>query len=288
MSAQDKVTSVPDLDLEVLEIHLLLTAIEQRYGYDFFNYAMSSLKRRVRNIQCDENLSSISELVPKILHDPQMFDRFLVEMSVTVTRMFRNPQIFKRIKESLLPKLHTYPRIKIWHAGCATGEEVYSMAILLAEADLLKKTHIYATDYNNQSLAIAEKGIYPLEKMQDFSKNYLAAGGQCSFADYYHAKYEHAVMASILSKNITFAHHNLMRDQSFGEMNIIFCRNVLIYFDQILQDKVLTMMRDSLIHRGYLVLGDRETISFTGISESFTEIEPRSRIYQKQPEISGF
>lgn len=274
------------LDLETLEIKLLLDAIEGQYGYDFHNYAYSSLKRRIQHFASMEKFDSIAAIIPKILHDPHCFDRFLIEMSVSVTKMFRNPLIFKLIREKILPKLRTYPRINIWHAGCATGEEVYSMAIMLAEENLLDKVHIYATDFNNHSLEVAQKAIYPIKGMSEFSKNYLDAGGKTTLSNFYQAKYDAVKFSEFLKHNITFAHHNLMQDQAFGEMNVIFCRNVLIYFNQILQNQVLDMMKGCLTHRGFLILGDRETLSFSSCENDFIELLSRTRIFQKKADAT--
>jgi len=271
-----------DLDLEEIEISLLLDAIQKRHGYDFHQYAKASLSRRIKNRLVLEGLDCISEMIPRILRDNLFFDRFLLEMSVTVTQMFRNPIVFKTIRDELFPKLKTYSRIKIWHAGCATGEEAYSMAIMLAEAGLLDRTQIYATDFNNNSLEIAKKGIYPVEDVTDWSSDYIEAGGVGSFSDYYHAKYDSMKISKEIMESVTFAHHNLMRDQAFGEMNVIVCRNVLIYFEKDLQNKVLTMMRESLVHRGYLVLGDRESLDFTDVSKDFKEVHKKTRVYQKE------
>jgi len=281
LGTEQSSTTLPDFELDDLEIDLLLDAIFRRYGYDFREYSRASLKRRIINRVQQEELSCISELIPKILHDSHCFDRFLVELSITVTKMFRNPDVFKFIRERVFPKLATYPRINIWHVGCATGEEVYSMAIMLEEEGLLDKTHIYATDYNNSSLAIAEKSIYPIDDVKLWSKNYQESGGKSSLSEFYRAKYDSVKMKSKLKRNITFAHHNLMRDQAFGEMHLILCRNVLIYFQLALQNKVLNMMSGSLVHRGFLVLGDRETVEFTDISTDFEELESRSRVYRK-------
>ncbi len=279
---QESVIDRPDLDLQLLELRLLVDAIEQRYDYDFRHYAQSSLKRRVLNRVHAEGLDSISDLIPRILHDVHFFDRFLVEMSVTVTKMFRNPSVFKTLRERVLPILATYSRINIWHAGCATGEEVYSMAIMLAEEGLLDRTQIYATDYNNNSLDTAKKAIYPIGDIQEFSSNYLESGGLGSLSDFYHAQYGSAKFSDELSKRITFAHHNLVADKAFGEMHLILCRNVLIYFDQHLQNGVLTMLRDSTADRGFLVLGDRETLDYTKVADDFREYLSRSSIYQKE------
>jgi len=226
-------------------------------------------------------LSCVAELTAKILHDSHMFDLFLKDMSITVTEMFRDPHVFKKIREEVCLHLKTYPRINIWHAGCATGEEAYSMAILLKEEGLLDRTQIYATDYNNHSLAIAEKGIYPAAQIKQYTQNYLASGAKASFADYYTAKYDLAKMDDSLKDNITFANHNLMKDQSFAQMHLILCRNVLIYFDPELKNQVLDVFNQSLIHRCFLVLGDKETLDFSQLQDSFDLTSRKEKIYRK-------
>ncbi len=268
--------------MESQEIGFFLDTVKQRYGYDFHHYAKPSLERRIENCISGEHLNSISELTSTILDDAMAFDRFLLEMSVTVTKMFRNPEIFRVLTEQVLPEFKSYSQLKVWHVGCATGEEVYSLAILLAEAGLLEKTKIYATDYNSHSLEVAKKGIYSLDGMHETSQNYLTAGGLHSFSDYYQASYEFLKIADFLKHRVTFSYHNLMQDKAFTEMNIILCRNVLIYFDEILQDQVLTMMSGSLCSQGFLVLGEKETVNFTSVSGEFTEITRPSGIFLKK------
>lgn len=263
------------------EIKLLIEAIKFRYGYDFSHYAFASLTRRITNCRVKSELATISELIPKIIHDVEYFELFLREMSVTVTEMFRDPQTFKILRDKIFTQLKTYARINIWHAGCATGEEVYSLAIMLKEEGLLSRCQIYATDFNNHSLAIAEQGIYKAEKIPLFTKNYLLAGGSSSFADYYQAKHGHAIMLDELKQHITFAHHNLIKDQSFAQMHLIICRNVLIYFDRTLQNSVLGLFQQSLLHRGYLLLGDKESLEFSNQNDNFTAVTKAERIYQK-------
>jgi len=268
-------------DTQDFEIKQLLEAIFFRYGYDFRNYALASLQRRILNRVALSGLSCVAELTAKILHDSHMFDLFLKDMSITVTEMFRDPHVFKKIREEVCLHLKTYPRINIWHAGCATGEEAYSMAILLKEEGLLDRTQIYATDYNNHSLAIAEKGIYPAAQIKQYTQNYLASGAKASFADYYTAKYDLAKMDDSLKDNITFANHNLMKDQAFAQMHLILCRNVLIYFDPELKNQVLDVFNQSLIHRCFLVLGDKETLDFSQLQDSFDLTSRKEKIYRK-------
>ncbi|MCJ8341069.1 MAG: protein-glutamate O-methyltransferase CheR [Pseudomonadales bacterium] len=267
------------------EINHLLEAILYQYGYDFRHYARASLERRVLNRLHLADLQHVTELTSKILHDPEYFDLFLKDMSITVTEMFRDPSVFKAIRKSVCSRLRTYSRVNIWHAGCATGEEVYSMAIMLQEEDLLSRTQIYATDFNNHSLTIAKEGIYPAEKMQLFTENYQSAGGQASFADYYQAKYQFAKFKDSLKKHITFANHNLIKDQVFASMHLVMCRNVLIYFDQQLQNQVLGLFQESLVHRGYLVLGDKETLEFSAVDKSFESVDTNARIYRIKTDV---
>ena len=265
-----------------MEIDLLLQSVYQLYGYDFRHYAKASLHRRINNVMIREQLHNVAELIPLIVHDQYAFDRFLQEMSITVTAMFRDPALFQLLKQKVLIKLQTYPRINIWHAGCATGEEVYSMAIMLHEAGLLERSRIYATDYNNQALTIAEKGIYPLKNMREYSENYQRAGGEYSLSDYCHQKYSEVLFDAKLRDKITFAHHNLMKDQGFAQMHLVLCRNVLIYFDNHLKDRVLQMILNSLVTRGFLMLGDKETINLSSVANQFESVAARSRIYQKK------
>ncbi len=268
-----------------IEIDCLLSAITERYGYDFRNYARASLKRRIQNCVVISDCKQISDLIPKVLHDKKYFSEFLNNMSVTVTEMFRDPLIFKSIRENIVPKLKTYSRINIWHAGCATGEEVYSMAILLQEEGLLDRTQIYATDFNAKSLATAKAGIYPAENIQLYTKNYIKAGGKQSFSDYYWANYESAKMNDSLRDKITFVNHNLMGDEVFAEMHLVLCRNVLIYFDKVLQDRALNLFSDSLTTRGFLVLGDKETIKFSSINDDFDAVDLQLRMYRKKHNV---
>lgn len=270
-----------DKKLKNFEIDIFLEAILQRYGYDFSEYARASLLRRIENRLTKSGFTHISEMVPKILYDDAFFEQFLNDMSITVTGMFRNPLVFKSIREQVIPKLRTYSRINIWHAGCATGEEVYSMAIILEEEGLLDRSRIYATDYNKKSLELAKKGIYPTDMMKQYTKNYLQAGGKHSFSDYYQANYDSVKIKESLKEKITFAHHNLMQDRAFAEMHLVLCRNVLIYFGKPLQNRVLNILRDSLVQKGFLVLGDKETIAYTEIEDDFSEFDARLRLFRK-------
>lgn len=268
-------------EVDDLELTLLVKAIQFRYGYDFSHYAQASLTRRVRNCVQKAGLTRISELIPKVLYEVDYFELFLREMSVTVTEMFRDPEVFETLRAKIVSQLKTYSRINIWHAGCATGEEVYSLAIMLKEEGLLSRSQIYATDFNNESLAIAEQGIYKADKIAHYTKNYLSSGGKASFSDYYQAKHGYAIMHEELKQNITFAHHNLIKDQCFAQMHLIVCRNVLIYFDRNLQDSVLGLFNQSLLYRGYLLLGNKESLEFNAQRDNFTPIAKAQCLYQK-------
>jgi len=273
-------TGMPAKDVEQVETEILLEGIFRRWGYDFRHYARASLKRRLQHRLALSGLNHLSEMLPKILHEEEFFNLLLKDLSVTVTEMFRDPHFYVALREQVVPVLRTYPFIKVWHAGCATGEEVYSTAILLNEEGLYDRTQFYATDYNNQSLEIARQGMYPLDNIRAYTANYHAAGGKASFSDYYHAKYGSAKLNEALKENVTFAHHNLVTDGAFGEMNLIVCRNVMIYFDGTLQDRALSLFCDSLCHRGYLCLGTKETIDFSAVSDRFEAVAGKERIFR--------
>jgi chemotaxis protein methyltransferase CheR len=264
-----------------LEVDLFLDAIYRRWGYDFRNYARASLNRRVAQRLSITGLKRVSEMIPLVLHDQGFFESFLSDMSVTVTEMFRDPWVFKKIRETVIPKLRTYSRINIWHAGCATGAEVYSMAILLQEEGLLDRCQIYATDYNNKSLSSAKKGIYPINLMKTYTNNYIEAGGKFSLADYYRTGYDSACMLKALRDRITFANHNLMNDGVFAEMNLVMCRNVMIYFDRDLQNRSLKLFSESLVPRGFLVLGTQESLCYSDCNHEYESFEPKERIYRR-------
>jgi len=268
--------------LESYEIDAVLDAILFRYGYNFKNYSRSSVERRIEQRVRMSRLNHISDIIPKILHDKDFINEFLDDMSITVTDLFRDPAVFKAIRKRVIPKLRSYARLNTWHAGCATGEEAYSMAILLEEESLLKTTRIYATDFNNRSIAKAEKGIYHLDRIQQYTKNYLEAGGEKSFSDYYTTKYSYAKLNDALKKQITFANHNLTSDDVFAEMHIVLCRNVLIYFDRELQNIVLKLLANSLVPRGFLILGDKETLNFSTIKDDFEVVDSHLKIYRKK------
>lgn len=269
-------------EIRDIEIDLLLEAIFRRRGYDFRHYARASLRRRVAALMIRIKVDHVSQIIPLILHDDAVFSEFLRDMSITVTEMFRDPDFYAAVREKVIPHLRTYPLVKIWHAGCATGEEVYSMAILLKEEGLYDRAQIYATDFNNESLDKAKEGIYPLHKMKSFSANYSKTNPKGSLSDWYHAKYSLGRMSDALRERITFANHNLVTDGVFGEMNVIICRNVLIYFEKLLQNRVLSLFRDSLCHRGFLCLGTKESLQFSEVVDEFEEVAKRERVFRKR------
>ncbi len=268
-------------EVEQIEMDVLLEAIHRRYGYDFRNYARASLKRRLQHRMQESDMNDISDLLPRLLHDEEFFDRFLRDMSITVTEMFRDPSFFSAVRQHVVAVLKTYPFIKVWHAGCATGEEVYSMAILLHEEGFYDRTQFYATDYNTDSLEKARVGLFARKQIDKYAGNYSKAGGTASLSDYYLSKYDSVKIHSWLRKNITFSHHNLVTDGVFGEMNLIVCRNVLIYFDRALQDRALSLFSDSLCRRGFLCLGSKESLDFSAVADQFEPVKSRERIYQQ-------
>ncbi|GAB6041045.1 CheR family methyltransferase [Endothiovibrio diazotrophicus] len=271
-------------EAERIEMELLLRAIYRRYGYDFRNYAEASLVRRLRQAQASERAENFSALTHALLHDPAVFDRVLNQISINVTEMFRDPDFYRVVREQLVPALRAQEHFKVWHAGCATGEEVYSMAILLREEGLYPRAQIYATDLDPTALHRAREGVYPIDKIKLYTANYQRAGGQRSFSDYYHADDRFAVLDSKLRENVLFADHNLVTDGVFGEMQVIFCRNVMIYFDRELQNQVLRLFHDSLSPGGFLCLGEKESVRYSLVSERFEDVDKRRRIYRKRGE----
>ena len=268
-------------ELERIEIELLLEAIYRHYGFDFRSYAYASLKRRLwKRIQA-EGLDTVSGLQQRVLHDPPSMERLLMDLSVSVTAMFRDPNFYRAFRAQVVPLLRTYPFIRIWHAGCSTGEEVFSMAILLHEEGLLERARIYATDINEAVLRTAKAGIFPLDKMQEYTQNYLRAGGTRSFSEYYTAAYEGALFSPSLTENVVFAQHNLVTDRSFSEFNVILCRNVMIYFDRPLQNRVHQLFYESLPTYGILALGSKESLRFSDVEARYEELNGREKIYRK-------
>ncbi|MCW5589737.1 MAG: protein-glutamate O-methyltransferase CheR [Legionellales bacterium] len=268
-------------NIEQIEIDLIIKGIHARWGYNFTHYSQASLRRRLEYMREEAGFSRLTELLDRVLHDEDFFDFFLRSMSITVTEMFRDPPFYLALREKVIPLLKTFPFIKIWHAGCATGEEVYSMAILLHEENFLDRARIYATDFNKNSLAIAEKGVYPIAKMTEYNNNYQKTHSSKQLSSYYSSAYDLAKIKDFLKERITFSYHNLVTDGVFGEMNLIICRNVLIYFDKILQNRVLNLFTESLRYGGFLCLGSKESLNFTDVNKKYSPIESRQKIYRK-------
>lgn len=268
--------------IQDIEINLLLDGIQQVYGYDFREYAEASLNRRLTSWLGKSGFSNFSDAQGNVLRNHAQFEKMLCEITVNVTEMFRDPPFFKAIREKVIPLLKTYPFIKIWHAGCATGEEAYSMAIILQEEGLAGRYRMYATDINAEVLNKAKDGIYSLQDMQKYTRNYQQSGGKSSFSDYYTARYDRAILEPKLKEQIVFAEHNLAVDGDFGEMHLILCRNVLIYFKQPLKERIYTLFDSCLAPGGYLCLGTKETLEGRAISHRYNEIANRLRIYQKR------
>ncbi len=269
-------------ELEELEIELLLTAIYRYYGFDFRDYAQASLKRRVYRQVNEEKLNTISELSAKLLHDSQTMERLLKGLSINVTSMYRDPHFYISFREKVIPLLRTYPFFRIWHAGCSTGEEVYSMAILLHEAGLSKRCRIYGTDINQNVLEVAKSGVIPLDRMKLYTQNYIQAGGTRSFSEYYTARYSGALFSQEIRENIIFAQHNLVSDASFNEFDVIVCRNVMIYFNKDLQNNVHKLFYESLSPSGILALGSKETLKFSEFEQFYKVIDNEEKIYKRK------
>lgn len=268
-------------DLEEIEIQLLLEGIYLRYGYDFRNYAAASLRRRIRHCLIEEKLKTVSALQERVLHDLGSMQRFLWALSINVTAMFRDPRFYLIFRQKVIPLLRDYRFIRVWHAGCSTGAEVYSMAILLQEEGLYDRARLYATDMNDLVLQKAKEGIFPLKEMQTYTRNYLQAGGQHDFSEYYTAKYDTVIFRPALQRNIVWAQHNLVSDASFNEFHILLCRNVLIYFNKALQDRVHELFYESLTPSGILGLGDKESLQFTPYDTYYEALDKREKLYQK-------
>ncbi|MER3464449.1 MAG: chemotaxis protein CheR, partial [Chitinophagaceae bacterium] len=253
----------------------------ERYGYDFTDYAKASLKRRINRLFTLDKFPSFAELRYRVKNDETYLKRFVEEITVNVTEMFRDPSFYKMLRTEVLPVLATYPLIRIWHAGCSTGEEVYSMGILLKEANLLQKSLLYATDLNPDVLERARRGIFPMVNMKQYSENYILSGGTQDFSSYYTAKYDRAKFNTDLTKKMIYATHNLVSDRSFNEFQLILCRNVMIYFDKDLQDKVLTLFDQSIEPLGFLGLGSKETLRFSSVSVNYVQLS-KEKIWRKK------
>ncbi len=270
------------LETENIEVELLLDAIYKKYGYDFRGYARASIKRRIKHRLGLSGFKTISDMQRELLYDQEFFHTLLQDMTINVTEMFRDPTFYKTLREKILPELAKVDIIKIWHAGCSSGEEVYSMAILLKEAGLYEKTRIYATDFDEAILAKAKEGVYPVDSLKAYTKNYKEAGGLESFADYYSARYDLVLIDKSLKENIHFTDHNLVTDSVFSEMNLVICRNVLIYFKRELQDRVFKLFKESLCQGGFLCLGSKETIRLSVHSEAFEDVNRQEKMYRKR------
>ena len=275
---------IPDSleQVEDVEIRLLLEAIYHMYGYDFRSYSKASIRRRVLHRLQLSRLPTIMAMTDRVLRDRAFFVSLLNDLTVNVTEMYRDPPFYKRFREEVIPVLKTFPFIKVWHAGCSTGEEIYSMAILLEEEGLYDRAMIYATDIDKNVLAVAKKGIYSISAIRQYGDNYQKAGGRGSLSDYYTCKYEGVIIDQRLKRNIVFADHDLATDQVFGEMNVIVCRNVLIYFDRQLQQRVFGLFRDSLDLGGFLCLGTKESLQFSGIEQEFEPVDRQMKIFRRK------
>ncbi len=269
------------MQLEDIEVKVLAEAIFLYHGYDFRDYAEASFKRRLKALMRKAQLTSLSQLQHLLLHDPDFFASAVAQLTIAVSEMFRDPGFFRSLREHVFPVLRTYPAFKIWHAGCSSGEEVYSLAIALKEEGLYDRAVIYATDLNAAALKVAKDGIYPMDSIRAFTANYQDAGGRRAAADYYTACYGAARLDPALAENVVFAEHNLATDDVFSEMNLILCRNVMIYFKRELQDRVLELFTRSLAYKGFLCLGSKETVRFMKGSEAFEPVVAQDAIFRK-------
>ncbi|MFE3847801.1 CheR family methyltransferase [Flavobacterium sp. LB3P45] len=269
-------------DTSDLEILLLLEAIYRKHGYDFRQYSQAHIRRRIMNRMAISGFADVSQMQSKVLNDEEFASELLQDLSITVTEMFRDPTFYRSLREKVIPILKTYPFIKIWHAGCATGEEAYSMAILLQEEGLYDRTTIYATDFNQLALNRAKEGIFSNKMIKEYTVNYQLSGGKESFSSYYTSSYDNVIMNQSLKKNIVWANHNLVTDSVFAEVNLILCRNVLIYFDKNLQNSVQTLFYNSLINGGVLCLGSKESLRYSDLYSEYQEMDNKQRIFKKK------
>lgn len=279
---QDVEISDDDINLEDIEIRLMLEAIYSMYGYDFRSYSKASIRRRILHRLNACSAKTIMEMTDRLLRDRQFFVELLNDLTINVTEMYRDPLFYRKFREEVVPILKTFPFIKVWHAGCSTGEEIYSMAVLLEEEGLYERAMIYATDIDKNVLASAKKGIYSISAIKQYSDNYHQAGGRSSLSNYYTCKYESVIMNQSLKRNIVFADHDLVTDQVFGEMNVIVCRNVLIYFDAELQERVFKLFGDSLDLGGFLCIGTKESLKFSSPDHGFEPVDAAMKIYQRK------
>ncbi len=264
-----------------IELDLLLEGVFRRYQHDFRHYARASIKRRIQAAMDRFGCATVSQLQDRLLHDPQAFTEMLQYFTVQVSEMFRDPSYFLSLRRHVIPELRTYPFIKVWVAGCSTGEELWSLAILFQEEDLLQRTLLYGTDINATSLRIASQGVYSLDRIAAFSRNYLAAGGTGSLSDYYTTAYNGAIVNASLKSQVVFADHSLATDSVFSEVHLVSCRNVLIYFDKTLQNRAVGLFRESLVHRGFLGIGMKESLLASDHAQAFAEHVRSDRIYVK-------
>jgi len=271
----------PDSASFELELKLLLEAIYLKYDYDFRNYAQSSMKRRARAAMTRFRCGTLSQLQELVVHDAQAFPLLLDFLTVQVSEMFRDPSYFAALRTRVVPLLRTYPSLKIWVAGCSGGEEAYSLAILLREEGLLDRTLIYATDINVQALRTAQAGIYGIDRLPLFTENHRLSGAKTSLSDYYTAAYGKAMLDATLRDHIVFSDHSLATDAVFAEVQLVSCRNVLIYFDRVLQDRALGLFHEALSHKGFLGIGAKESVRFSSFAKSFDPFAERDRIYRK-------
>ena len=267
--------------VEDIEIRLLLDALYHRYHYDFRNYAMSSIRRRLRQAKGHLNCATISAMQERVLHDPDMLPQMLRYLTVQVSEMFRDPSYFLAIREKVVPHLRTYPSLKVWVAGCSNGEELYSLVILFREEGLEDRTLFYATDINPDALAQAQAGVYDLERVRLFTENHRLAGGKTSLSDYFQTGYNRCVLDKSLRRNVVFSDHSLVTDQVFGEMHFVSCRNVMIYFDRTLQDRAVGLFKDALPRNAFLGLGAKETLRFSDHAAAFRDFVRDEKIYQR-------
>ena len=270
-----------DAETVNLEIELLIQAVYTKFQYDFREYSRSSLRRRLEQAKIKFHVQTITELQNKVLHEQDFFPKLLAYLTVNTTEFFRDPEYFSALREKVIPFLRTFPSIKIWIAGCSTGEEVLSLSILLREENI-KKYLIYATDINPMNLEVARKGIYPADTLKKASRNYQLAGGKGSLSDYYAAAYDSVKFHESVFENIVFSDHSLATDSVFSETHFVSCRNVLIYFDRPLQDRAFSLFEESLVRGGFLGLGNKETIQFSSIKDQFDVIDQETRLYQKK------
>lgn len=280
-------TTVQPEKVEDIEIRLLLEALFLKYHYDFRNYAMASIKRRLRQAKQQLGISTFSAMQDRLLHDPAMLPRILGYLTIQVSEMFRDPSYFKAIREQVVPHLRTYPSLKVWVAGCSEGEELYSLVILFREEGLEERTIFYATDISHQALEAAEAGVYPMDRLQLFTENHRRSGGKSSLSDYYQAAYGRASFDRSLRRNVVFSDHSLVSDAVFGEMNLISCRNVMIYFDRTLQDRAIGLFSESLARKGFLGIGSKETLRFSSHEADFADFVREEKIYQRKSSDAG-